>query len=97
MTPDGQFESVLDSLIALLNSASETTWRNSLEKLKARWQVTTSSEKRRELLSEVLGTYGGMGSFSDLVLYRGDKVLGSQTQQLDQLRKQLHDIVKNAL
>jgi hypothetical protein len=89
MNSESLLESVLASLITLLDSANETDWRHSLENFKARWQVITSVEEWRELLSEILRIYGGIESFSDLVLYRGDKILTPQTQKLDQLRMAL--------
>ncbi|WP_420107405.1 DUF6966 domain-containing protein [Leclercia adecarboxylata] len=40
-----------------------------------------------------LNLYGGMGSLNDLVLYRNGKVLMSENDELDQLRRDLFNLL----
>lgn len=96
MTTPDQLRSILDELIQLLSSVGETNWRHALLNLRDRYDTVINQQEQTEVLSDILHIYGGMGSFSDLVLYQDGKLLLSQTRQLDDLRSQLFNLAKQA-
>jgi hypothetical protein len=48
-------------------------------------------------LREILRLYSGMGSFSDIGLYRDGKLLAAETDQLEELRTRLFDLARSLL
>lgn len=46
---------------------------------------------QKNLISDLLRIYGGMGSFSDLILYNQGNLLQKETSQLDALRRELFE------
>jgi hypothetical protein len=96
MATPNQLRSVLDVLIQLLSSVGETNWHRALLSLRDRYDTAINQQEQKEVLSDILHIYGGMGSFSDLVLYQNGKLLLSQTRQLDDLRRQLFDLARQA-
>ena len=69
MTDDIQkLSKVLDELIQLLDASGEKHWANWM--LEAKTNLTYSNDYGIE---HILAAYGGMGSFSDLIIYRKTK------------------------
>jgi hypothetical protein len=96
MTAPNQLRSVFDELIQLLSSVGETNWHRALLSLKDRYDTAINRQEQIEVLSDILHLYSGMGSFSDLILYENGKLLLSQTRQLDDLRRQLFNLARQA-
>ena len=85
--------SVLDKIIILLLSVGEDNWCAAFKNFRGRCNQV-SVQDLKILQSEILRIYGGMGSFSDLVLYSKGQVLIEENKNLEELRKELFDIVK---
>jgi hypothetical protein len=97
MTGLDKITALIDRIIVLMMSVGETDWLKSLESLRRRCDMVCSEKEKRGLLGDILGMYGGMGGFSDLVLFKGDKVLFAENEELDCLRRQLFDAVRQAM
>ena len=74
---------VLNEIIGLLESENEDHWAGLLKKYKSR--IQNSDFSGIELL---LNAYGGMGSFSDLVIVQNN-------DKLNQLRSEAFDLVQD--
>ncbi len=80
--------SVIDKIIGLLISVGEKNW--SVSFLSFRERSNETDDNHLELLrSDILRIYGGMGSFSDLILYGQGQPLIKENQKLEVLRKKL--------
>ena len=80
----------------MLEESSEGHWLKTFDKISKNYVTLTDDEKivyRRKLLR----IYGGMGSFSDLVLYKNNKVLYKENNELDALRKDLFEELRKGL
>jgi hypothetical protein len=88
---------LIERITVLLISVGETNWARSFEALRRRCDTLCTEEQKRHLLGDILRMYGGMGGFSDLVLFRGNKVLLTENEQLDELRRKLFDAVREAM
>ena len=84
---------LLEKIVKLLLSVEEDNWSAALENFRDRCNQIESERDVKILQSEILRIYGGMGSFSDLVLYSRGKVLVEENQKLDELRKELFEAV----
>ena len=87
---------LLRRLQELLVTGGEPRWAQSLGGLAAAAEGATDDADRRAVVTQVLGLYGGMGSFSDVVLQDRDGVLPEQ-QELQQLRTRLFEAAREAL
>jgi len=62
------------------------------------WEIEmlNSSEEilhnTQEVASRILSLYGGMGSFSDIILYADGSILVRENIEFDKLRNRLHDL-----
>ena len=80
----------------MLEESSEGHWLKTFDKISKNYETLTDDEKivyRRKLLR----IYGGMGSFSDLVLSKNNKVLYKENNELDALRKDLFEELRKGL
>lgn len=87
---------ILNRIISVLEESSEGHWLKTFDKISKNYETLTDDEKivyRRKLLR----IYGGMGSFSDLVLYKNNKVLYKENNELDALRKDLFEELRKGL
>lgn len=87
---------ILNRIISVLEQSSEGHWLKTFDKISKNYETLTDDEKivyRRKLLR----IYGGMGSFSDLVLYKNNKVLYKENNELDALRKDLFEELRKGL
>lgn len=83
---------VLDQIYGLLSSVNENNWSFAIKSLSDRCKSLEASEFEI-VRSDLLRIYGGMGSFSDLVLYSEGQVLIKENQKLDSLRKELFNLI----
>ncbi|KJY81678.1 hypothetical protein TW81_17375 [Vibrio galatheae] len=84
--------SIIKQIIDLLVSVGESNWADTFTSFKLKL-VNSDSENLQILRSDILGIYGGMGSFNDLVLYSEGQVLIRENQTLDKLRKELFEVL----
>ena len=85
--------STLEKITKLLLSVEEKNWYTAFKEFRDRCDQKNEREVKL-LKSDILRIYGGMGSFSDLVLYSKGQVLIDENQKLEDLRKELFEIVK---
>jgi len=79
-----EFQKSLKAIERLLVDCDDTHWLYVFTCLNRECELDAESTKL-----QVLGLYGGMGSFNDLVLYRDGHVLTAENDELDSLRSQL--------
>lgn len=85
---------LFDEIITILNSFDESNWTITFKTFKKKLALAENNKELLiELSSDVLKIYGGLGSFSDLILYdiKG-KLARDETAQLDQLRTKLFEV-----
>ena len=85
-------DSIIEKLIHLLTYAGECHWVSSFNKFRMLFN-NSGAEDMKILRSEILGIYGGMGSFNDLVLYNEGRPMIEENNSLDKLRKELFQIL----
>lgn len=81
-----ELRKILLEIIELLEFVGETGWIITLKRLYA---ANVSSPK--DWLREIKGLFGGMGSFTDLVLMRNGIFCIDENNKLDQLRDRLYN------
>jgi hypothetical protein len=86
---------ILDEIIAILSSIGESNWHDALKNFRNRCDSIASSEDQKKLITDIMRIYGGMGSFSDLILYKNGQLMEKETSQLDVLRSKLFETAKN--
>ena len=86
--------SVLEKTSELLVSVGENNWATSICSFRDRCR-NLSTDNFEQLRTEVLRIYAGMGSFSDLVLYKHGQPMIEENQLLDELRKDLFQILND--
>lgn len=87
MTNLQNIEKVLTRIEELLRLGASSNW------------IKTIVTFRKELLinptltiSNILGMYGGMGSFNDIVLYKSGQPLITENIEFDELRERLYEL-----
>jgi hypothetical protein len=85
---------ILDGIIEILSCVGEINWLNAMRAFRNRSEPAGTDE-RRQLLSDIMRIYGGMGSFSDLVLYKEGKLVPDENSRLDELRRRLFNAALN--
>jgi len=85
---------ILEDLIKLLDSVEEFNWSNDLQNFQNKMEHIQNDQDINIVLSDLARIYGGMGSFSDLVLYSKGQVLIKDNQKLEKLRKDLFESIK---
>ena len=82
---------ILRDIHQLLVSNGAADWSKTINNFEISWESANSDEERKEIARRILSIYGGMGSFSDLVLFREMKVLIKENEYLDELRRELYN------
>ncbi len=81
-----QLQSLLKSLIKLLELHNENNWRqgfiNTLNRM--------DDDNLGDIARDIRKCYAGMGSFNDLVLHKNHKPLIEENNQLDELRQSIY-------
>ena len=80
---------ILVQILELLNSVTEKEWSRAIQKLVHEYEFLDT----QSIQKNVLGMYGGMGSFNDLVLYKNGELCPNENSKLDELRRLLFDEV----
>jgi hypothetical protein len=96
---------LLGQIRALLERYEVGSWITHLADLETRFQeaiISGEDWKKQEVLDELDGLYGGMGSFNDLVIPHQPSVVISRQElvvandELSKLRRQLHRALRKA-
>lgn len=80
-----EIKQILLEIIELLESVGEYHWKNILKRL------YMDNSCRKDWLREIKSIFGGMGSFTDLILMRNDAICMDENKKLDQLRERLYN------
>ncbi|MFY9994956.1 MAG: hypothetical protein WAK61_08185 [Leclercia sp.] len=72
----------------LLELGGYSEWSASIFKLAKKYELAPDDTKYI-----FLNFYGGMGSLNDLVVYRNGSILMSENDELDQLRRDLFNLL----
>ncbi len=84
----------LKQIEVILQTCSDTNWLPAIESFVSKLSSPGINDRQFVVLREIMGMYGGMGSFNDLVLFNGGKVCYKENEQLDMLRKDLYKLCK---
>jgi len=84
-------ERILDEIISVLSVTGENNWNKAMQDFRNRCDSVSDPFDQKNLISDLLRIYGGMGSFSDLILYSQGNLLQKETSQLDALRRELFE------
>ena len=84
--------SVLDKIIECLASSGECDWQDRFNKIRANYNPN-DEESFEDIRYSLRRLYGGMGSFNDLVLHEESKPMIKNNNELDQLRKELFNLL----
>lgn len=84
----------LKKIATILRSCDESNWLPAIEKMISQLSIQRDLNEEADLIRRIIGMYGGMGSFNDLVLFDGGKVCYKENEKLDNLRKELYEQCK---
>lgn len=87
----------LKQIEIILRTCGESRWLSVIESFIAQLLSHGEDDDFRGTLREIIGMYGGMGSFNDLVLFDGGKVCYSENEQLNTLREELYALCQAVL
>lgn len=87
----------LKQIEAILRACCDTNWLPAIENFISQLTSAGMNDDQFVIIREIMGIYGGMGSFNDLVLFNGGKVCYKENEQLDILRKKLYEQCKALL
>jgi hypothetical protein len=79
-----EIDAILGAIAALLAEFGEASWAAALTRLQQQYPGDPTATVR-----SVVAAFGGMGSLSDIVLYRDGNVAAAATESLDNLRHRL--------
>ncbi|WP_445494463.1 DUF6966 domain-containing protein [Photorhabdus sp. SF281] len=80
-----KIKEILKEISALLYQNAASDWADCIDELCS--QINTDPD---EAVANIKRLYGGMGSLSDLVFSKNGVPLRDETNQLDELRKELY-------
>lgn len=83
-------ELILQQLVILLTKNKESNWSISLQSLILDLKYSSTEAEKNIIKSQIRGIFGGMGSFSDLVLFKDGEILIDENNELDLLRRELY-------
>lgn len=81
-----EIRKILLEIIELLEIVDEYDWITTLKRLYA-----DNISSRKDWLRKIKSLFGGMGSFTDLVLVRNGIICIDENHKLDQLRDRLYN------
>ncbi len=81
------------NIAEFLRTRNEPDWSKSFVYLYKRASEAKDLESRRDLLSQARTIFGGMGSFTDLVIESGGQASRTDNRKLDEMRDSLYDII----
>jgi len=90
-------EKLILDIINILDSVGEINWKNAFLSHYNRILSAANENDYKQAIRDVMGMYGGMGSFSDVVLYSQNRICVKETRKLDKLRKKLYSLVTEVI
>ena len=90
MNKKKDIENLLLKIIRVLKKSGETNWNNSIINFHSELLNADTLSKQKNIARRILRIYGGMGSFTDLVLFRNKTLCIDENNELNKLRKELH-------
>jgi hypothetical protein len=91
-----EISEILDQLIELLKSVNRDEWAERLWRLRSDCEFAENEQDAARIRWLIRSIYGGMGSFTDLVLCKDSEIL-PEDESFSQLRTKLHATVINQL
>ncbi|MDP8169705.1 hypothetical protein QJU96_00150 [Pasteurella skyensis] len=88
---------ILNNIILVLEKSSENNWSEELRKFSKDYSELKTPNEKNIFQRKLLNIYGGMGSFSDLVLYKDNNLMYEENCELDTLREELFKELKKSL
>lgn len=82
-------QNILKSILEILKQNKEHFWCKKIDNLYKK-SLTIQDIEKAHFISNIEHLYGGMGSFSDLVLHRNGTPLIQENAQLDSLKNDLY-------
>ena len=76
---------IMSRIAELLRSADEQAWAVTMDRLREQLRVETPDARY-----QITRLFGGMGSISDVVLYRDGRLLTNENDELHRLLSTLH-------
>lgn len=95
LSGDPGLRSTVRQLEDLLQAEGEQFWSRKLRRARIELETGPRPEVIRGIALRLLGMFGGMGSFNDLVLYDESGIRPSQ-DQFDDLRHRLYELLVEA-
>lgn len=88
---------ILEQIGNILRKNRDSNWLPAIENLLSQFLNETARETQVILVRKIIGMYGGMGSFNDLILFDDGNVCYEENEQLDRLRGELYEICNTIL
>ncbi|MCA9367879.1 hypothetical protein KC887_06500 [Candidatus Kaiserbacteria bacterium] len=81
---------IMEEITIFLANVGEENWANAISSLRTEYEIASTPQEKKSSLIRIQQIYGGMGSFSDLVLSDNNgRMLLDENAQLDDLRNEL--------
>ena len=87
---DPEAKEIVAAIREILEQCGESDWSKTFTYLADRMNEEADDVKR-----EVRSVYGGMGSFSDVVVYREGRAERGLNDKLDSLRRRLYELCRS--
>ncbi len=87
MTDTFSIKNTLKRMADLIRLGGSSDWEKALDRFASRIDADQDGT-----LSEILSTFGGMGSLNDIVLYANGQPLAKENAEFDILRRRLYDL-----
>lgn len=89
---------IASDLSALLLKCGESSWGGALRSWAGRWRAAGGSPSDQQtLVRELLRSFGGAGSLSDIVLHESGTPMLAENDELERLRMELFRLAKAIL
>jgi hypothetical protein len=85
------------NILDILVTVNDTNWKNVINNFFNMTLKINSNNEFELLVRDIISIYNGMGSFSDLVLYKNNQLCIEENNKFDQLRHDLYNELKNAI
>lgn len=87
---------ILDKIHVLLIKVNEIEWAKHINEIKEEFESATQQEIKI-VARKIINSFGGMGSFNDIVFYVNNKADQELNQSFDNLRHELFSRLKELL
>ena len=84
-----EIRSLLTEIEQMMQEFDEISWAKAFARLATEYEEDSEIASRK-----IIALYGGMGSFNDIVFFRGGKVVAEENERLDSLRKRLYELCR---